>query len=333
MITTLFSLSILMSTTFCSNSILWRTQFNSSRSLINSKTPTHCLLTNTYLRTSSETFYVGLDNVQFLDVCSDVRDKWSFQLKNRDNKSGEFSCDQVFQRGYVFTLDSFRVDILVSLFVALRSSKESSKTVVFMPSVRKDWATDLFLDDDSWWMHFLKIIVEPYKILPFDTRLAAMQKTMCFKQLVSEVPKVNFTRDLVHGFVALVKQYLHINQTSHSDSNLVIISSNVPVSLVQEARIVTPVQLMDVQKMTFEDQVNLIQNAVIFVGSELDLNIALFLPPKSIFLRIVSQTSKNSSLSDLLRKRGPNIEWRLEENKSQEFGEVLTKIQRHCKID
>lgn len=310
----------------------------------------YCKITNVYIRTTEKAFAVGVNNVSSIDLCFGTRQIWNFVAKSKDILLASnsildqvpFFCDQIFETGHIFTLyyhhgsNYFHLhyDAALPIYYLLHhnatkdGSQQTSKNTIFMPSVEItrgqgiNWDTNAFMNESTYWNALLRVLVEPYRLLPLDERLAAMDKTLCFKEVYFGTPKFFTGSDVIKGFGRLIKSRLHIQSSISTSSSIKrrvgLIHRVGRRKILNEAQLISAikpyadVELVDFAALSFTKQVDIVQRYNILIGMNgAGLINALYLPLKSVAVQLVPYKAQlnYSEYKRLLKARGPYLDW------------------------
>ncbi|XP_022243533.1 EGF domain-specific O-linked N-acetylglucosamine transferase-like [Limulus polyphemus] len=274
----------------------------------------YCKVKNVAFHVGEKSLKVKKSTILHLDQCFGIKDIWTFDLfKNKF--MNKLDCDQVFERGYFVTMYYYHgsnyfhlhYDTVLPLYVALHcdsNNKElADEDIVILPAIELtrgqniDWETKAFMDPKMYWMDVLQLVTSPHKILPVDLRLRAVNKTICFKEAFFGTPQVKFSDPtIIRGYRDFIKKRLSIKELDsgwiqphvgiiHREGRRKILNEK---ELMRSVDKFSDVELIDFSKMSFQEQVNKVQDYDILVGiNGAGLTNALYLPNHSVAIQLI----------------------------------------------
>ncbi|XP_076315729.1 EGF domain-specific O-linked N-acetylglucosamine transferase-like [Tachypleus tridentatus] len=269
--------------------------------------PGHCPLN--YCKVKNEAFHVGekylkvkKSTILHLDHCSGVKDIWTFDVF-QNKFMNKLDCDQVFERGYFITMYYFHdsnyfhlhYDTVMLLCVAIYC--DSNNKELADEDINVDWETKAFMDPKMYWMDVLQLIASPYKILPIDFLLRAINKTISFKEAFFGTLQIIFSDPaIISGYRDFIKKKLSIKEINsgciqhhvgiiHREGRRKILNEKELMRIVDKF---ADVELIDFSKMSFQEQVNKVHDYDILIRiNGAGLTNALYLPSRSVAIQLI----------------------------------------------
>lgn len=297
----------------------------------------YCHVTNVVFDLGRKVLLVHRNSIQELERCFGLRDIWT--VEPLDKSCNDMTWDQLFRAGHFFTVYYYHgsnyfhlhYDTLLPLYSALYGRGESSdlQDVLLLPGVEAErgrkinWDVDAFLNGTTYWNEMLQSLAGPRQILPLDSRLSMMNKTVCFQDAYFGTPKVNFSDPkLISGFVERVRRVFDIPIPKNRQSakpRVGIIHREGRRRILNEADLIKGIKKfakgvkVNYSGMPFKEQVWQTQELDVLVGMNgAGLTNAIYLPSGAVAIQLVPYEGDELNVHEfqmLLEARGPYLEW------------------------
>jgi protein O-GlcNAc transferase len=221
-------------------------------------------------------------------------------------------CDRTFDVGHAFTVFYYygsnyfhlHYDMLIPLYAAVyyhSTGKNPAGTQAFMPSVETkrlqevDWSTTAFTDTSKYWVQMVKMITGDHTYMPLDQTTRNFGERICFSTVNFGTPRVDFSdQNLIRSFVAHVQRMLNVTVNVDVPPRVGVISRANRRRLLNEDELVAaistlaPVDKIEFSRMSFHDQVALMQHYTVLIGMNgAGLTNGLYLPPGGVTIQLV----------------------------------------------